>query len=486
MAEISTLARRENRPRFLATVLIGYTLVILALLPLFINYPLHMVAVMAGIPVAAMVLHNKLRNTALVLLFALVPFVGILKAVTGSRYAPLTFDLSIGLGCLVGLAILAQKKRLRVGLLDIFLLLFLMLAFLAMFNPNVPSLVAGIEGFRKFAFAAIAFWVGRHLFTQKHLRLLQTLMLFASALIALYGIKQFFYMSELDWRLVDLASANRVTYMMGGQIRPFSTLPGPFHLGVYLVIAGLLVLSQLYALRQRPTRRFWFLILLAIQVFTLFLTRTKANWFAIVAGAAIILILLSGFRLKAILRIVGIGIVGLSVIMITLRFSSGTGNKVLTDAINAFINPSEAPTFVFRMELWTQEMLPAIRDQFLTGYGTSSAGEGLGFYYTGTQSQFFSSHNLYLKIILELGIFGLLLFGAIVSLSLLLGWRKFRLLRHNRDPLLQHHLWAIGVICAFLITGLTGAMLDAYPANYFFWLLLGSITAPLSRLKNDH
>ena len=482
MAETSTLAERGGSQRFIAPVLICYALLILVLLPLFINYPLHMFALMAGIPVAAMVMHNKLRNTALVLLFALVPFVSILKAVTGSRYAPLTFDLAIGFGCLVGLVILEQKKRLRIGFIDLFLLLFLMLAFLAMFNPNVPSLVAGIEGFRKFAFAAIAFWVGRHLFAQKHLRLLQKLMIFASTLIALYGIKQFFYMSDLDWRLVDLASASRTTYTMGGQIRPFSTLPGPFHLGLYLVVTGLLLLSQLYALRQPAKRRFWLWIVLAIQVLTLFLTRTKANWFALVAGAAILLILLSGFRLKSILRIVGIGIVGLCVIALSLWLSSDTGNKVLLDAINAFINPSEAPTFVLRMELWTKEILPAIKEQFLTGYGTSSAGEGLGFYYTGTRSKFFSSHNIYLKIMLELGIFGLLLFCAIVAMSLLLGWRKFRLLRHNRDPLMQHHLWAISVICAFLITGLTGAMLDAYPANYFFWLLLGSITAPLSRL----
>ena len=165
--------------------------------------------------------------------------------------------------------------------------------------------------------------------------------------------------------------------------------------------------------------------------------------------------------------------------MIFLVFSltSGAILIVLDDAFSAITNPLQAPTFVYRMELWQETMIPAFQEQPFLGYGTSSAGEGLANLYIGTGSRYFNSHNLYIKILLEMGVVGLFLFLWIVGESL---WTGLRQLRgpNNSSPdttvLLQ---WGVAGVTAILVSGLVIPNLDAYPVNYYFWLLLGLLSS---------
>src|SRR3954453_7461992 len=102
MGEVSTLTERENyRKQFwiaAAAIYLGFILFGTILLWRLDRYFIHIVAVSVGIPFALLVLGNRTRRMALVLLLALVPFVGVLKAITTSRFAPLTFDLAIAVG----------------------------------------------------------------------------------------------------------------------------------------------------------------------------------------------------------------------------------------------------------------------------------------------------------------------------------------------------------------------------------------------------
>ena len=128
------------------------------------------------------------------------------------------------------------------------------------------------------------------------------------------------------------------------------------------------------------------------------------------------------------------------------------------------------------MQLWTDEIIPALREQWLLGYGTSSAGEGLQNLYEGTTSQFFYSHNLYIKVLLEMGLIGFVVFLVLVGTSMLGGFRylyRVKMVQPQAVMLLQ---WSLAVTVSFLIGGIVIATLDAYPANYYFWLLLGVLS----------
>ncbi len=433
---------------------------------------------LVGLPMAALVVSKRTRNTAVVAMLVLLPLTAILKAFTGIRFAPLIFDLGLLLACLLHIGEGLLRGRLRVGALDMLLLFLWVFALLQMFNPNVPSLQAGVEGFRKFIFMSIAFYISRHLLRLPDIRRFSKGLLLVSIPVTLYGIKQFLVMWPIDYRMIDLSTSSSITFMMGGWIRPFSTMSGPFQLGLYLMVVLLLLVVLITKGKPNPWVRITLIVLLCLQVALLVMTRTKGNWGGFLVGAVVLVLLQSRNPIRAAVRLTGLALVGGLVLGLVLTFTSGEPSTVLNDAITAITNPLEAPTFVFRMQLWEEEIIPALREQWLLGYGTSSAGEGLQNLYEDTNSKFFYSHNLYIKVLMELGLIGLLAFLLLVGASILAGLR-FLYRANNIQPqivLLLH--WSVAVTIAFLVGGIVIPTLDAYPANYYFWLLLGTLSQP--------
>ncbi len=441
------------------------------------DFLLHVLVILVGLPLVLLLFSSHFRPTMIVITLATVPLVGILKAISGSRFAPLTFDLGLLMACLFVILHEVLRKRVHFSLLDFLWLSFFVLAFMQMFNPNVPSLQAGIEGFRKFAFMSIAFYLGRHLLSLKDLKFFRRLILAISVVVALYGLKQFFYLSTLDLKIVELATAGRTTYFMGGWIRPFSTTPGPFHLGLYMMIVLLLACTLLVDKKTTTQYRIVLIGIIVLELTVLIMTRTKGNWIGLIVGVLVLAFLQGRHSLRAMIRLLGFSLLGVLTIALLITFTSDAALRVMQDAIFAVTRPLEAPTFIYRLGLWNEIMIPAFQAHPIIGYGTSSAGEGLSNLYRETSSMFFSSHNLYLKIALELGIPGLFLFLSIVVGSVMNGWRNIkRLSITSSDNERIIFYWAFTVLSAFLVAGLVIPTLDAYPPNYYFWLLLGILS----------
>lgn len=429
-----------------------------------------------GLPLAALVISRRTRNTAVVLMLVLLPLTSILKAATGSRFAPLTFDLGLLLACVLHLGEGLLRGKLRLGKLDVLLLFLWGVAFLEIFNPNVPSLQAGIEGFRKFIFMSLAFYLSRHLLQLRDFHLFVKGMVLFSVPVTIYGIKQFFVMWPIDYRMIELATSSSVTFLMGGWIRPFSTMSGPFQLGLYLVILLLLLLALLKGKITRPYLRLLLIGLFILQMALLLMTRTKGNWAGFMVGIFVLFVLQSRNPLRAVFRLSAFALLSGVIIFLAFSLTSGVVFTVLYDAFFAITHPLQAPTFIFRMGIWQKTIIPALQQQPFLGYGTGSAGEGLRNLYEGTDSFYFFSHNLYIKIWLEMGFAGLVVFLWIVAESLWKGLRQlYRPIFPNPEVIILLQ-WSIAVVVAFLIGGLVIATLDAYPPNYYFWLLLGLLS----------
>ena len=466
---------KKNRFLIVAVAIVTLGGFLVGMLPL--EATLLLAVLLLGLLLAAVaVVSRRTRSTAVVLMLVVLPLTGILKAITGSRFAPLAFDLGLLLACGLHLFDGLVQGKLRFGKLDALLLVLWGLAFAEILNPNVPSLQAGVEGFRKFIFMSIAFYISRHLLQIRDFRLFAKGMVLFAIPVTLYGIKQFFIMWPIDYRTIALSTSSSTTFLMGGWIRPFSTMPGPFQLGLYLTIVLLLILSLLKGKRLPPLFRLLLIVLFILQTTLLLMTRTKGNWGGFIVGVFVLFALQSRNPVRAIVRLSGFALVGGAVIFLVFSVTSGNTLAVLDDALFAITHPLQAPTLVFRMDLWRETIIPAIQKQPLWGYGTSSASEGLNNLYEGTQSQFFRSHNLYVKIWLEMGLVGLIVFLWIVGESL---WNGLRHLykRNSFNPdstlLLQ---WSVASVIAFLVSGLVIPNLDAYPPNYYFWLLLGLLS----------
>ena len=399
-------------------------------------------------------------------------FNGLVKALTGIRYFPLLIDLSIILLVTGWMFTQMLNQRLRLSKEDLIAMVFFTIAVLGMFHPNVPSFQAGLEGFRKFAFMFLGFIVGRHLMSVTSLKRLIKMLILSSILISLYGIKQYILPSAIDYRLIELSTASPVTYMMGGHIRAFSTLAGPFHLGIYLVGVLLLLVSiwQIYPAKRVLSILFGIPMLLA-----LIMTVTKSNWFALLVGIIFLIVINSKSPLRTFGQLFLIGILSLLALLVLIQIASTNPIfRTINDGLQAFINPTEAPTMVFRLELWKDTILPLIQQSPWFGYGTGSAGEGLGLLFNPAVTVFTHAHNIFLKVQFEMGLIGSFVF----LLFLVLIFSRMRKVRKNlEDPFLKLiSNWSLAFFVAMMVAGLVGSILDAYPINLLFWILMGSAT----------
>ena len=423
-------------------------------------------------------LHMKIRLS--VLLEWLIPIMivlaclnGIVKALTGVRYGPLIVD-----GYFLTLLILIILTKLKgnhfkVGVLDLIAGSLIGLALLEMLHPNIPSFQAGLEGFRKFAFMISGFYVGRYLIKSRStLKLFLWVLIPASTLIALYGIKQFTFPSELDYRLIELSSASPITYLMGGHIRAFSTMSSPFHLGIFLT-GTLLLLFTLW--QKDKSKRILYLILAGIQFVALIMTVTKSNWFGLITGILVLVLLENRRPLRLFLQLILVVIISWLIIYFAFQLTQNNpALRTINSGLEDLVNPLQANTFVFRLNLWKDEVIPLMIASPWIGYGTSSAGEGLGFYYEGTNKVYIVSHNLFFKIFFELGIIGVVIFLTLILSIFFRIYLTKKWISHSL--LFVYRNWTLSFVIATLVAGLTGAILDAYPVNILFWLLLGIAT----------
>ncbi len=399
-------------------------------------------------------------------------FNGLVKALTGIRYFPLLIDLMIILLVTAWIFTQMVNQKLRLGIVDLIALIFIGLAVLGMFHPNVPSPQAGLEGFRKFAFMVFGFLIGRHLMGVSSLKRLIKLLLISAFFISLYGIKQYLAPSALDYRLIELSTSSPITYMMGGHIRAFSTLAGPFHLGIYLVGVLLLLVS---ILQFHPAKRLLSVLFGIPMLLALIMTVTKSNWFALLIGIIFLIVINSKSPVRTFGQLFLIGTFFLLTLLLLIQVA--TANPIfrtINDGLQAFINPTEAPTMVFRFGLWKDTIFPLIRQSPWIGYGTGSAGEGLAFLFKPDVSFFTNAHNIFLKVQFEMGLIGSIFF-LFFLISIFFHMIKVR--RKLKDPFLKViSNWSLAFFVAMMVAGLVGSILDAYPVNLLFWILMGSAT----------
>jgi O-antigen ligase len=171
-------------------------------------------------------------------------------------------------------------------------------------------------------------------------------------------------------------------------------------------------------------------------------------------------------------RVTLLGFLAFGLVIAALQITQNIPEfQTLNAGINALVNPLSAPTMIIRLDLWRETVFPLIRDSLLFGYGTGSAGEGLSNLFTNTNSIYITSHNVFFKIQFELGLLGLALFLIFLMFSVLHIWRANRRLQ---DPfLIVIRDWSLATTAAIFVSGFTGAILDAYPVNLIFWLIIG-------------
>lgn len=184
------------------------------------------------------------------------------------------------------------------------------------------------------------------------------------------------------------------------------------------------------------------------------LNATRLNWLG-TSSAVLVLLVLSLrrsqlIRLGARLAVVGAVVAAVFWILLQTDVIAPIGGLA-----TSMLDPATNSSLVYRLLGWQHDVLPAIGVAPWTGYGTGMAKDGLGP---------FTSHNVVLKILLEGG--ALLLAVFIVTLLAIVT----ALLRRRSQVAARVGL---ALIVGVLVAGMFGPILDTYPGNLYFWLLIG-------------
>lgn len=433
--------------------------------------PMWVATFALGIPAVLLSFLPRTRYWALLVVFSMAPFVPFLKAITGIRYGPLALDA--GLGILV-VSLLAdgvtQHRPIRLTRVETGLLLYMAIGFIQLFNPLGPGLIEALEGYRILVWQVVGYFLGHRLIQNKmQVRCLIIALNIVVIVVAIYGVKQFFLPSDIDYRLVDMTRASPITYLAMDQSRAFSTMSSPFHLA-YLLVTMLLLNFCLVGL----TKRKWlWAIQTGIMFLALLLTIIRSGWVGLLVGLVILGALKSIERknLTSSLLLFFTGF--LFYFLVGYLLTVFQPDIALTERFKSLSYLNEEEHYQDRINSWPEVILPAIADNPL-GYGVGSD--------TATDFAIFYSHNGYFYIAIEMGITALLLSIGIIAFSLL---KLFISHTKLKDPYLRGiACWTLVVWGAMLVMGAFGALLEVYPVSLYLWFLLG-LASKLTQLDSQ-
>ena len=261
-----------------------------------------------------------------------------------------------------------------------------------------------------------------------------------------------------DVRLHELGYQYGSTIRSAGSIlRSFSTFSDPFAFAFFMMIV---VLVATPVALSAPSRLRNQLYLLALPIYMLGLFSSIVR--AAVVGAAVGLAYLGlrNYRVLlwsvplALLAVLVLGVLGGA---ITSQFasSSSLGERQLG---------------------WQQNLVELTRHPLGVGIGTTGAAaeKAASTATTLVSAQPYNPDNYYFKVLYELGVLGLWAFVVFLFGAFLATHRAANAARPRDGPLLDGIAATIlGVASASLVANL----LDSFPANVYFWLILGIAAA---------
>lgn len=405
-------------------------------------------------------IYSKILTAVLIL----ATYINLVKPILQTRYAPLVVDSIVAFLIVRIIANKAVSKRdsptLSPGI-ELSLILFFIISLIQIFNPNVPTLQAGLEGFRKTTFQMLGIFLGIY-YIKNHLEIEKIFkyICYVSIPILVYGIKQFFFFSSFDQKIVESNFAEWHVFTILGESRAISIFSGPFHFGMFSCAIALIALY--FYLKEN---RILFLVLCLVSVTCVFLSLTRTNIVALIVSGLFFLWFVKPEKRRLLMKvnIVFALLIAGSVLLSFQKFS------IVSDVLGSFANLGEDQRFLNRFEGY-REIQRAFFKNPIIGYGMGSAGDTLGEIYDWNVH--ITSHNLALKILMETGIIGLA-----VYIYFFLAWfrKALDLLRKKRGHTNNLSVLITSIVLVVLVNGVVGSAIEAYPVNLYVWFFMGAL-----------
>lgn len=294
--------------------------------------------------------------------------------------------------------------------------------------------------------------------TQAWVRRLVGAISLSLVLVSALGIAQYLF-ADLGLQYVD------TTLFSDLGARVFSTLENPNMLAEYLILC-LPVLLSLTVTQKRPLNVFWMLLGCAAVCACLVLTWSRGAWLGALA-CALLFVLLMGHKALSYLLLTVVPTVALMHYLpgqILRRFGS--------------VASMQDSSIRYRVHLW-EGVGNMLRDYWYCGVGVGESAfcEVYSRYALPGIAGAMHAHNLYLQLLCELGVVGLIVFA--VTVIMFICYALSYIVGHGERGGRMMVLGGMCGILAVLFMGLTDHVFYNYRIFLLFWLLMGVVVAQI-------
>jgi O-antigen ligase len=324
-------------------------------------------------------------------------------------------------------------------------------------HPNIPSLEVGVLGFRKTVFCLAGLVAGaaisRRLLPAVELTAVRVL---GSAIALSVVIHQFAPGVEQS----ITRAAGEYTGLLGGESRLQGIFAGPFHAATACLLLIVWGIARFRTFRRLAP------LMVALGFLGMYLTLVRTAYVAL--GLAVVaLILCAPTAGKVLQRVAGailVAFVGIAFI--------GAWNPDAFGVVDSITGFSTDNRFLGRFPGYA-EGVHLVLTSPIVGWGSGSAGDTLEKFFDS--GEHVTSHNIILKILIEGGLVGAVLWSGLL-------YSIFR--RLSRGGTLT--AIAVGALAVLLGMGLTGSSLETLPLTWFIFLFVGMAvgTRPSSNREN--
>ncbi len=298
--------------------------------------------------------------------------------------------------------------------------------------------------------------------TQKQLDLLVKFMVIVGLFVALYGVYQHFFGTGGEtWVDEDMFSDIST--------RVYSTLQNPNVLSEYLLLVIPLSAAMLFAAEGALRKTFYFIVC-CVMCLCMIYTFSRGGWLGLLFAAFIFLILVD----RRFIFLIIAGAVAL------LLFSP----DVIVQRFTSIGNVSDTSTS-YRVSIW-MGTLKMLKDYWLTGIGPGTAAFNMVYpAYSYNTVSAPHAHNLYLQIICDAGIAGIIVFALLIIVFIRMNCHAISVTTNRKAKMLQ--IGTLSGAGGFLIQSMTDYSFYNYRVMFLFWayLAIAALAARYEKLSDS-
>ncbi len=347
--------------------------------------------------------------------------------------------------------------------ISVMIIIWISYNFLQLINPTAESRLAWLYTIRSVAIVMLTYFIFSYsIRSVSFIRLLIKIWLGLSFFAACYALKQqhfgFFGFEEAylysDPIIMDLL-------FIGGEWRKFSIFSDPVTFSYNMIMGSVLCLGLLFGPGSK-IKKIVLLLLIFFFLLTMLYSGTRSAF--ILFPAALILLVILVFNKKMIV------FAGIATVFVTFLIYVPTSNLALYRFQTAF-KPSNDASFNVRA-INQKRIQPFIQSHPLGG-GLGSTGVWGVKFSPGSFLASFPPDSGYVRVAVELGWLGLLLFCILMFIILKTGINNYYMIK---DPELKSYcLSMVLIVFAINIGNYPQEALVQFPANIYFYLITALI-----------